>query len=95
MEPCDRNGLKDFTLFGLRIDPTNPATLYAFGGVVTFGSDRVSDGVAVSTDGGENFILMNTGFSSIPFFVDFKIDPQNPNKLYAVTYGNGVYVYEK
>jgi photosystem II stability/assembly factor-like uncharacterized protein len=65
------------------VDPSRPQTVYAAG----------LFGVYISGNGGRTWFPLNGGLVDIAW--TFFLDPQNPRKLYAGTYGNGVYVHER
>ena len=73
-------GLGDTTsVYELKIDPANPAILYAGTG----------DGIYKTTDGGAHWSLLNGG---VPASVGaIAIHPTNSNILYAGTYSSGAY----
>jgi hypothetical protein len=52
-------------------------------------------GVYKSTDGGATFTLLNSATSGLPFVVrgavNVKLDPSNPNTIYASQFSQGVY----
>jgi hypothetical protein len=52
-------------------------------------------GVYKSTDGGQTFTLLNSATSGLPFVLrgvtDVKLDPTDPNTLYAAQFGQGVF----
>lgn len=73
----------------LAIDPQNPSTMYAGG-----------DGILKSTDGGKNWSTASSGLPPPSWGIDggrydpvgsLAINPQNPNTIYAVTWGSGLY----
>src|SRR5439155_11678834 len=68
----------------LAIDPAPPTTVYA-----TVESDPY--GVFKSTEGGTNWV--NTGLSFRYAFFGLAIDPTDHRRLYAATFGGGVFVF--
>ncbi len=74
------NGLNDFRVNELIIDPLTPSTLYAMTG--NFGLS--THGIYKSTDGGNSWNFRKNGIGSGQV-VDIAIDPVSPNILYATT----------
>jgi hypothetical protein len=64
----------------LAINPARPSTLYA--GTLT--------GVFKSMDAGESWRPLNTSLTATDVRT-FVIDPQFPTRVYAASYGGGVY----
>ncbi|MEM7587866.1 MAG: hypothetical protein AAF560_31045, partial [Acidobacteriota bacterium] len=64
----------------LAIDPTTPQTLYA----------AASNGVFKSTDGGDQWTACNAGLTALDVRT-VVIDPSDPSKLLAGTFGGGVF----
>lgn len=69
----------------LLIDPKNPSTIYA-----GLSQDQNGDGVIMSTDGGNNWIVFNSGLTE-PLVEALGIDPQDTSIIYAAT-RSGVFV---
>src|SRR5581483_9131216 len=64
----------------LAIDPTNPQILYA---------GTFSGGVFKSTNAGDNWQVINTGFRQFYSVVSLIIDPSDPQTVYAAANGLG------
>ncbi|GHF27962.1 hypothetical protein GCM10017044_23920 [Kordiimonas sediminis] len=76
-------GLKDSEHINrIAIDPTNPDIVYvaAMGHLWSDGGER---GIYKTTDGGKTWNLMLAGENDQSGATDIKIDPKNPNNLYA------------
>ena len=71
----------------IAFSPSNPNIAYA-----SFGDFGDNGGIFRSDDGGLNWSLV-AGNDDIDFVVmRFAIDPANPNRVFAATYGNGIMV---
>ena len=80
----DRDG-KFLAVYALVIDSSTPSTLYA--GISNF-KDRYGYGIFKTSDGGENWIPVNTGLPSwgwavYPEILSLAIDPLKRNTLYS------------
>jgi photosystem II stability/assembly factor-like uncharacterized protein len=82
------NGLPEVPITGLAIDPQSPTTLYA--STFDIWSGYGGHGVYQSTDGGNSWYPINVGLAN-PFVFPLAIDPLLPQKLYAGTFGGGVF----
>lgn len=65
----------------IAVDPTDPATVYAFG-----------RGVSVSHDGGETWQTINLGLAEVRGVLSLAVRPDRPSTVYAGTSSEGVYV---
>jgi hypothetical protein len=82
------NGLPEVPITGLAIDPQSSTTLYA--STFDIWSGYGGQGVYQSTDGGNSWHPINVGLAN-PFVFPLAIDPLLPQKLYAGTFGGGVF----
>jgi hypothetical protein len=80
------------TILALAIDPATPTTIYAGAGG-TYGLD--GGGVYKSTNGGGNWIVVNTGMAIHdgldPYILSLAIDQATPSTLYAGTNTHGIF----
>lgn len=83
----DKSGSLNMITFGsIAIDPVNPEIVYAGTGefIWTFTERFYSgDGLYKSTNGGDNWIKLNTEFGVVTHFTDLIVSPYNPNILFA------------
>ena len=73
----------------LAVDPENSSIVYA--GIYQQDVFRSGEGVLRSTDGGASWSQINEGLTNTDVRA-LAIDPQDPTKVYAGTYGGGVFV---
>jgi hypothetical protein len=103
----NQNAFLNRAISAVVVHPTNPLILYVGSGSAVRGVASVSGaavnpptplpgrGVYRSTDGGQTFTLLNSATSGLPFVLrgvtDVKLDPTNPNTIYAGQFGQGVF----
>ncbi len=83
----DKSGSFNLITCGaIAIDPVNPEIVYAGSGefIWTF-TERFynGDGFYKSTNGGDNWVKLNTEFGVVTHFTDLVVSPYNPNILFA------------
>jgi hypothetical protein len=76
----------------LVIDPQNPLILYT--GTFDIGSGYGNDGVYKSSNGGLTWAPINTGLTNL-YAGALVLDPFDSRRLYAGTFGGGVFVIEQ
>lgn len=83
----DKSGGLNLLTFGsIAIDPANPNIIYAgTGEYVWLLEERFysGDGMYKSTDGGDSWAKINTGFGIVTHFTDVEVSPLHPNILMA------------
>jgi photosystem II stability/assembly factor-like uncharacterized protein len=86
--PLDGTGdgkLPDIPVNSIVIDPAHPANLYV-------GTDM---GVFASTDGGQHWLIENTGFANVATeWLTIRTGPGGQRELYAFTHGRGAWRVE-
>jgi hypothetical protein len=85
------SGLPEVPITGLAIDPQSPNKVYA--STFDIWSGYGGHGVYQSTDGGQHWQPINTGLTH-RFVLPLAIDPLSPQKLYAGTFGGGVFMID-
>lgn len=83
--------LEDQLVSCVRISPFDSDLVYASTTRHPYRDNAVGRGVLVSRDGGDTWELTNDGLSNL-CVVTLTLDPTNPNRLYAGTGGNGLFV---
>lgn len=83
----DKSGGLNLLTFGaIAIDPNNPNTIYAGTGESRWFFNNVTyegDGLYKSTNGGDTWTKITSGFGSITQFSDIEVSPHNSNILLA------------
>ena len=79
---------------GLAVDPRDADVVYAGLTDHPYHDQSTGRGIVVSRDGGENWNSLNGSGLSNKGVVSITIDPNQPNRLYLGTGGNGVFVGE-
>ena len=81
------NGITDFFVQTIRVDPNVPTNVYA-------GTDNGATGIGTfvfkSTDGGANWAAANTGLAGVQNLFTLSIDPMDTSTVYAGT-NSGVF----
>ncbi len=78
--------LESLNFGAIAIDPDNPQTIYAGSGeacFITFFNDYDGKGLYKSTDGGQSWITINSGFGEYTHFSDIAVNPHNSNIVIA------------
>jgi hypothetical protein len=83
----DKSGGLNLITFGaIAIDQTNPDIIYAGSGEYMWAMNEryySGDGLYKSTNGGDNWIKINSDFGIVTHFTDVVVSPYNPNLVIA------------
>jgi hypothetical protein len=88
------NNLPGYTVSDVKIDPACPSRVYAaYGFIATWGQHR--GGIDLSSDNGATWKSITAGnaIHSVPI-TDIEIVPTASQRLFAATYGRGLWVYD-
>jgi photosystem II stability/assembly factor-like uncharacterized protein len=83
-----------YTASDVEVDPACPSRVYvAYGFAATRGQHR--GGIQVTSDGGATWTSITTGqiIHNVPVTA-VQVDPQQPRRVYAATYGRGFWVFD-
>jgi hypothetical protein len=86
--------LDDHFIQAVAVHPTNPNVVYAGGTDHPYHDNALGLGVMQSRDGGRTWRSLNTPALPNRKISSLTVDPFRPNRLYAGTGGNGVFVLD-
>jgi len=88
-QPSGGGVLNNHIIYDIEIDPVNPQRIFVASRI----DGSLVGYLARSMDGGINWTILLTGdsFSSLDYFYDVDIDPNNSNNIYLTAHEHGFY----